>query len=103
MDNFKNEVLNILGLSAEIKPPTKDQDKWLKNTKNQQNVIFNSNIKDGKQIQSIVKTMIDNRISNEVNKVNNDKDKKNIYNKLTNSLKSFTLENALEELLQWDC
>jgi len=95
MDNFKNEVLNILGLSAEIKPPTKDQDKWLKNTKNQQNVIFNSNIKDGKQIQSIVKTMIDNRISNEVNKVNNDKDKKNIYNKLTNSLKSFTLDDIL--------
>lgn len=92
-DNFKNEVLEILGLSANINPPKDDT--WIKNSSGEtiKNISANKNYSSS-EVQSIVRKMIDNKISNEIEGLDV-KAKKEKYNKLNNSLKSFSLDDIL--------
>ena len=93
--NFKNEVLNILGLKIDLQQPSEDKDSWTKI--DGKPVVNTPSSKDEKQIQDYVNKIIDTKIKNLVGKAN-ENDKKSVFKELNDSLKSFTLDDILHHV-----
>lgn len=96
--NFKQELLDILGLKVELNQP-KDES-WTKDSENK--IVGAPNKDSSPSIQNYIRKIVDNKIKNDVNKTEDLKERKNLYNKYTKDLKSFTLDDILKHVKGFD-